>query len=309
MANFQKHGKNVHGLVVQAPPGGVLYEIGLWGPLDTRSDPSVELTVNMNPPDSGVTIKRAGMVKGQPVRVWQFLGLPEGKHLIEAKEAGGSVWTSVTIEVKPPPLRVYTKNKNETTVQRTSPTPKQVIDAVKAAWPALTENGARVLAAQYMAETGNGKYCFNYNFGNVKSANTGDLHMYLANVWECVANPATAEKIVAGSGGKAHIATAEETAKHNWSCASTIVVFNPPHAASRFRGFATLQQGAEFFVKKHQGIAGKSPAYLTKLNAGDTAFVAKTLKQNGYYSTTEEKYAAALKNRKADIDASLGAVE
>lgn len=54
---------------------------------------------------------------------------------------------------------------------------------------------------------------------------------------------------------------------------------------------------------------GKSPAYLTKLNAGDTAFVAKTLKQNGYYSTTEAKYAAGLKQKKADIDASLGAVE
>lgn len=246
MVNFQKNGKNVHGTVVQAPYGGKVYEIGLWGPLDTRSDPAVELTVNMNPPVDGVTITRAHMVKGQPVRVWQFKGLPEGKHLIEAKEAGGTVWTSVTIEVKPPPVntRVYSKNKNETAVQRTSPTPKQVMDAVKAAWPALTENGSRVLAAQFMAETGNGANCFNYNFGNVKSPNIGDRHMYLAGVWECAKSEAIAEQHVKSGGGLVHIASDEEIAKHNWSCPSTIVVFNPPHPASRFRAFSTLQEGA-----------------------------------------------------------------
>jgi hypothetical protein len=259
-----------------------------------------------------VTITRAGMVKGQPVRIWQFKGLPAGKHLVEAQEATGSVWTSVTIEVKAGgggSPRIHTKNNNETATQKTTATPQQVIDAVKAAWPALTENGARVLAAQHMSETGNGQHCYNWNLGNVKAIGSENLHMYLHGVWECVANPDRAAEHVAKGGGNAHIATDEETLAHKWKCPATIVVFNPPHPASRFRGFATLQEGAEFFVEKHQTMAAKNSAYLTKLNAGDTAFVAKFLKQNGYYSASESTYAAGLKRCKATIDKSLGAIK
>lgn len=45
------------------------------------------------------------------------------------------------------------------------------------------------------------------------------------------------------------------------------------------------------------------------MNAGDTDFVAKVLKQNGYYSTSEAKYAAGMKSAKATIDADFGPVK
>ena len=97
MANFQKHGQNVHGQILTAVAGQI-FELGLWGPIDTRS--MTELIVSISPPNPAVSIKRADMVSGQNVRVWQFTGLPVGRTLVEAKDSGGLVWSSVTIEIK-----------------------------------------------------------------------------------------------------------------------------------------------------------------------------------------------------------------
>jgi hypothetical protein len=96
MANFQKHGRNVHGQVL--PATTQQFELGLWGPIDTRT--STELSVSISPPNPAVRIQRAGMVPGQNVRVWQFTGLPAGRTLVEAKDSGGAVWSSVTLEIK-----------------------------------------------------------------------------------------------------------------------------------------------------------------------------------------------------------------
>jgi len=96
MANFQKQGRNVHGQVLTAT--GQQFELGLWGPIDTRT--MTELSVSISPPNPAVRIQRAGMVPGQNVRVWQFTGLPAGRTLVEAKDSGGAVWSSVTIEIK-----------------------------------------------------------------------------------------------------------------------------------------------------------------------------------------------------------------
>ena len=56
---------------------------------------------------------------------------------------------------------------------------------LRTSWPELTENGARTLAAQFMGETGGGRFCFNWNLGNVK-AGPNDPHMCLRGVWEVV---------------------------------------------------------------------------------------------------------------------------
>ena len=59
--------------------------------------------------------------------------------------------------------RKYTASPHEVVTKTTTPTPRQVVDMLVANWNALTENGARTLTAQFMAETGGGKYCFNWN--------------------------------------------------------------------------------------------------------------------------------------------------
>jgi hypothetical protein len=172
------------------------------------------------------------------------------------------------------------------------------------AWTELTNNGARTLAAQFMAETGGGKYCFNWNLGNVK-ASANEPNMYLRNVWECY-DQTHADAAVAAAGGLARIPATEEINKHGWKCPRVVVVFNPPHAACRFRAYASLEDGAQRWLSHHKRIAARDPSFVTSLNAGDVDAVAKALKKAGYYTAAERDYALAMKRTKADIDRQLG---
>lgn len=203
----------------------------------------------------------------------------------------------------------FTNNPNEVVTKRTTPTPREVVAMLRIAWPELTENGARTLTAQFMGETGGGKYCFNWNLGNVKEP-TGKLpHMYFHSVWE-VFTPASAQAQVDKSGGLARIATDAEIKKHGWSypAGSRVVVFAPPHPASRFRAYANLKDGAQRWLGHHQRIARQNPGYLYSVNAGDTKSVAHALKMARYYTAGEADYARLMASKKAEIDRSLGAI-
>ena len=145
-----------------------------------------------------------------------------------------------------------------------------------AAWPELTNNGARTLTAQFMAETGGGKYCFNWNLGNVK-AGANEPHMYLRNVWECDSQ-AGAEAQIARSNGLARIATDDEIRTHGWKCPQVVVVFNPPHPQCRFRAYGSLQEGSQRWLNHHKAIARNDSNFITALNAGDIAAVARALR-------------------------------
>ncbi|HKB12226.1 MAG TPA: hypothetical protein VKD69_16305 [Vicinamibacterales bacterium] len=307
MANFQKNGQNVNGKVLTAAAGQP-YELGLWGPLDTRTTPPTELAVSLSPPNASVRIERAGMLAGQNVLVWRFHNLPVGRALVEAKDRGGAVWTSVTIETSAGGGGTkYTNDPNEVPTRTTTPSIRDVHSMVRLAWSQLNDAGARTLTAQFMAETGGGKYCFNWNLGNVK-AGAGEPHMYLRNVWEVV-SPSAAQQHVAGAGGLAHIATDAEIRQHGWSHpgGTAVVVFQPPHAQCRFRAYTSLQDGAQRWMRHHQAIAARDATYLPALNAADIAAVAHALKQAGYYTAGEADYARAMTAKKADVDRTLGA--
>lgn len=309
MANFQKNGQNVHGMTLYAPGGAKLYEVGLWGPLDPRDDQ--ELTVEAQPPKVGLKIEKGRTLPNQPVRVWQLKNLPKNDHfLLIAFDAGGSVWTQVTINtggyesVQKNADGRYTTHANEVVTKNTKPTASEVISMLKLAWPQLNEQGRRTLTAQCWGETGVGEHLYNWNLGNVK-ASDAEPHMYLQNVWECV-EPAQAASDVAKAKGLARIADTGEVISRGWKCPKTTVVFSPPHPAARFKAYASLTEGAKRWVGLHQKIAAGTPGYLGDLNKGDTAAVAKTLKKNRYYTAAEADYAAAMKRHKAGIDAQFG---
>ncbi len=205
-----------------------------------------------------------------------------------------------------PRTGTYTDNPNEVAVHTTKPAPSDVIAALGSAWPALSDEGARTLAAQFMAETGGGRYCFNWNLGNVK-AGLDEPHMYLRHVWE-VDTPEGATSAVARSGGLAHVATHEEIAQHGWACppGKAIVVFEPPHSACRFKAYGSLEEGIQHWVAYHQRVAGRDAAYLDFLDAGDTVAVAHALKRAHAYTAAESDYARLLAAKKAWIDSSIG---
>ena len=148
--------------------------------------------------------------------------------------------------------RKYTASPHEVATRTTTPTPRQVVDMLVANWNALTENGARTLTAQFMAETGGGKYCFNWNLGNVK-AGANEPHMYLRNVWECASTAGAASQVAKGN-GLARIATADEIKKHGWKCPVATVVFEPPAWAMPLPRLC-LAAG------RREAMAGASPAH------------------------------------------------
>jgi len=205
-----------------------------------------------------------------------------------------------------PRTGTYTDNPNEIAAHTTKPALDDVVSALRSAWPALSEEGARTLAAQFMAETGGGRYCFNWNLGNVK-AGSNEPHMYLRHVWE-VDTPEGAAAAVVRSGGLAHLATPEEIAKHGWACPprKAVVVFEPPHSACRFRAYASLEEGVRHWVAYHERVAGRDATYLDALNDGDTAAVAHALKRAHTYTAAESDYARLLAARKALIDHKTG---
>jgi hypothetical protein len=177
-----------------------------------------------------------------------------------------------------------------------------------ASWTGLSVNGARTLTAQFMAETGGGKYCFNWNLGNVKAGPTIP-HMYLHGVWE-VDSPVSGQAQVDKSEGLAHVATDEEIKKHGWGCPAgkVIAVFEPPHPQCRFRAYGSLQDGAQRWLLYHQGLSARNPSFFDSLNAGDISAVAHALKQARYYTASEADYARAMTGTKAAIDRTLGPI-
>jgi hypothetical protein len=280
--------------------------VGLWGYLDFEGKALHILA----PPYVSVR-------KGQTADKVQWYSLSSyhpGSWTIEAITEGGTTWDSLVVRVKAKQAapeshdgKKYTDNPNEVPTRTTTPTARSVVSMLLQVWPELTQTGARTLAAQFMAETGGGKYCFNWNLGNVK-AGASEPHMYLNGVWE-VDSPAGAQSQLARANGMAHIATAEEITKKGWGCPAgkSIIVFDPPHPQCRFRAYSSLEDGAQRWLGHHQRIARANQDFLPALNRGDIPAVAHALKLAGYYTAGESDYARAMTRAKQDIDRSMGA--
>jgi len=200
----------------------------------------------------------------------------------------------------------YTDNPNEVVAKTTVPAPKDVVAMLRQGWTELTEQGARTLTAQFLHETGGGKSCFNWNLGNVKTGSTSVPHMYLRNVWEGL-SPAGAEVEITKGEGRVRPATAEEIKAHGWSvpAGKSVVVFQPPHPASRFRAYPSLAEGARGWMDHHKGVATRF-ADVSSANAGDCAAVANILKRDRYYTGNEGTYARNMVAKKAELDRTLG---
>ncbi len=175
--------------------------------------------------------------------------------------------------------------------QRTRPNPGELTTELMQAWPGLTHEGARTLAAQSGLETGDFSHCYNWNFGNVK-ASAGEPHMYLDHVWEGMTPEAFAKAKAGPLGHLVHADTAGQGA-HPVDGNHVRVIFDAPHPQCRFRAYSR-EQGVEAFASTMKAHAAKDPAFLDALNAGDAKSVAHILKRHGYYTGSESAYAAGI---------------
>ena len=202
---------------------------------------------------------------------------------------------------------LFTQSPNERVTTRTIAALSDMVKVLPQAWTSLTQNGARLLTAQHMVETGS-QNCWNWNLGNIKAPTADVPHMYLMGVWECIKSVNAASEV---QKGHAHLATEQEKARHSWwRCAadSTLVVYEPPHSMCRFRAYASLTEGIPGWLSHHQRYANIYADYLKAINAGDTAEVAHYMKLQGYYTAKEEDYASGMAAQKKAIDQILGPI-
>lgn len=153
----------------------------------------------------------------------------------------------------------------EVEAKATPLTARQYASALLKAWKARlgvfpTKGQLGCLYGQFMVET-SGTHVYNNNLGNIKEIpNDGLPYMALRGVWEIV-------------GGKR-------------------VELPKTHPGSRFTAFETLEQGADWYLKKlRTRFAASWPA----IEKGDPDGFARALKRQGYYTADENVYAILLR--------------
>jgi len=147
----------------------------------------------------------------------------------------------------------------------TTVTKDQLINAFMSAWPRViggtpTKEHVLMLMAQNALETGWGKSMYNYNIGNIKRLQS-EHHDYFMM-------PHTGEVL----NGKQ-------------------VFFEPPHPATWFKSYDTLEEGVADYLsllKRRYGSAFEAA------KTGDAKQFAAALKRNKYYTAPEEGYAKGL---------------
>ena len=188
---------------------------------------------------------------------------------------------------------------------RTTPTLDEYVRAVVRAWPSVesepcSAGACAVLFAQYWIETG-GKACWSWNLGNQKRV-PGDGHDYhmLRGVWEGLP-AAEAARLVAN--GEARY---DDNEAHKRAVAPRVaVVFEPPHPATHFRAFASLDEAMlEHLALLRRRFSRGWPGVL----AGDVVAFARGLHAQRYFTASPEAYAAGMRKPFADAMAS-GAFE
>ena len=175
---------------------------------------------------------------------------------------------------------------------RTTPTLEAYVGAVARAWPAVepsapcSREACAVLWAQYMIETG-GRACWNWNIGNAKASDLGRPWHALRGVWEGVSAAEAARLVAAGE------AVYDGNAAHQRAVAPrTAVVFEPPHPATRFRAFDSLDEAmGEHLSLLRRRFARGWPGVL----AGDVVAFARGLRAQGYFTASAEAYAAGMR--------------
>jgi len=173
---------------------------------------------------------------------------------------------------------------------RTTPTLEAYVAAVVRAWTdveACSREACAVLWAQYMIETGGRSCCFNWNIGNVKASDLSRPWHALRGVWEGLPALEAARLVARGE------AVYDANAAHQRAVAPrTAVVFEPPHPATRFRAFDSLDEAmGEHLSLLRRRFSRGWPGVL----AGDVVAFAAGLRAQGYFTASAEAYAAGMR--------------
>lgn len=165
---------------------------------------------------------------------------------------------------------------------------------------------AGILWAHFAGETGDGVYCWNWNFGNAKFApGSGGTFMSLAGVWECFTlRDEDGDGDVDGDDRVMLIARLLRTgawredasSDHAKACGTSRVslLATGDNAMSWFRAYASLDQGMAAFVAAKSNPKSRYASAWTHVLDGNADGYARELGARGYYTASPDAYSRAM---------------
>jgi len=245
---------------------------------------------------------------GVPSAAHSAMGVPRvmahaGPYAVQAHAASYAAAVEHASTMTPAAV-LYTSSPYEVAATHTPVSqPREVVDAFKNAWPALNEEGARTMTAQFLTLLG-GIHVFNFNLGDIRANTTDVPHTYRQGARDCL-TPEEAQASIARGSGLIRFATRQEIDSNHWSCGPGryAVVYDPPHPASRFRSYNSLLDGAAGLREQYESVERRHPGIglVNALNRGDTNVVTRILKQTGFIRAPEADYAYSLADQKARL--------
>ena len=175
---------------------------------------------------------------------------------------------------------------------KTPTTPQAMADAIWRVWPG--ELGGRpslanvcILLGQWALETADGTSMVAFNVGNAKCADPTDQDYCYFTTWEEGIPAATARAMVAND--------SRCTPYGTWIDDATVlsVEFHPDHPTCRFRAFATLDDGAQNYLRGMWQRWTDAWPYVCR---EDPEGFAAALKEQGYYTGPESAYATNVRH-------------
>ena len=142
--------------------------------------------------------------------------------------------------------------------------------------------------AQYAQETGRGKSCFSFNVGNVKWVD-GVPTDYCERYCNELLTEKQAQDALSRAGVQAD--GTPDVVLRGFVGGLRIVDFFPPNPASRFRAFATLDEGCLDYLSI---LGDRFSTAWSYLEAGDADGFAHALHRARYYTADPKTYAAGL---------------
>ncbi len=153
-----------------------------------------------------------------------------------------------------------------------------------------TRPAINLTLAQYAQETGRGKSCFSFNVGNVKWVD-GVPTDYCERYCNELLTENQAQDALSRAGVQAD--GTPDVALRGFVGGLRIVEFFPSNPASRFRAFATLDDGCLDYLSI---LGDRFSTAWVYLEAGDADAFAAALSRARYYTAPESVYATGLRS-------------
>ncbi len=184
---------------------------------------------------------------------------------------------------------------------------KDFARALLEVWPEATKAQAGVLWAHFAGETGDGKYCWNWNLGNVKHVQgDGFDYVALAGVWEGFKvgdedDDGDVDEVdralFLARLERSGMWTRDPSPDHARAVGplKLSVLATKGNPATWFKSYASLEEGMRAFVDAKRRPGGRYSSAWQFVLAGNPEEYGRELGRKGYYTASQDAYARSMR--------------